>query len=52
MPARKTTAKPTAKTAKPKQTTVKMYNQQKDLHADVHPLEVANYRKGGFEEVK
>jgi len=51
---KKTTSKTkaTKSAPAPKQTTVKMYCQEKDLHADVHPLEVENYRKGGFQEVK
>lgn len=39
----------TTKTTKPK--TVKMYNSQHDITADVHPDEVENYRKGGYQEV-
>jgi len=53
MPAKTSTTKTTRTTTrKPKQTTVKMYNSFLDLHADVHPLEVENYRKGGYQEVK
>lgn len=39
----------TTRTTKPK--TVKMYNSEQDRFADVHPDEVENYRKGGYQEV-
>ncbi len=43
-------AKPkTTQPTKPK--TVKMYNAQKNIFANVHPDEIENYRKGGYQEV-
>ena len=50
---KRTTSKPkTTRAQTPKLTTVKMYNQFKDIYADVHVDEVENYRKGDFVEVK